>query len=248
MVQICNGPIGPVYFTPASVCSFKQATEKNHRAKKIMALAPAKAYEFEHAKRLKAFAPVPASFDFLLSRSSVAPKTLVAPGPSAAEIELVVACAIRAPDHAGLKPWRFIAVEGDGRQKLAQAFVEIRRQNIPGVRGTELAMTWKKTMRAPTLIAVVARLHPDHPKVPLHEQYISVGAAIHGLLLGVHVLGYGAIMLSGKRARDPLVHSLFRLGSREQMVGFVSIGTPSKRISPKMRPAPSDYLQIWRGN
>jgi nitroreductase len=227
---------------------FKQARVENHRAKKIMALAQAKAYEFEHASRSIDFAPVPSLLHFLLSRSSVAPKTLVAPGPSAAEIELVVACANRAPDHAGLRPWRFIAVEGDGRQKLAQVFVEIRRRNIPGVRRTELAMTWKKSMLAPTLIAVVARLHHDHPKVPIHEQYISVGAAIHCLLLGFHALGYGAIVLSGRRAIDPLVHSLFRLGAREHMVGFVSIGTPSKRISPKMRPAPSDCLQIWRGD
>src|SRR5215475_10173683 len=98
---------------------------------KIMALAQAKAYEFESADGSIDFAPVPASFDFLLSRTSVAPKTLIAPGPSAAEIELVVACAIRAPDHAGLRPWRFIAIEGEGRQKLAQAFVETRRRNIP---------------------------------------------------------------------------------------------------------------------
>jgi nitroreductase len=213
-----------------------------------MALAHAKAYEFEDATRSTDIAPVPASLHFLLSRSSVAPKTLVAPGPTAAEIELVVACAMRAPDHAGLRPWRFITVEGDGRQKLAQAFVEIRRRNIPGVRRIELAMTWKKSMLAPTLIAVIARLDPDHPKVPLHEQYISVGAAIHGLLLGVHVLGYGAILLSGNKAKDPLVHSLFRLGARERVVGFVSIGTPSKRIAPKIRPAPLDCLQIWRGD
>ena len=103
-------------------------------------------------------------------------------------------------------------------------------------------------MRAPTLIAVVARLDADHPKVPLHEQYISVGAAIHGLMLGAHALGYGAIMLSGNRSRDPMIHALFRLEAREQMIGFISIGTPSKKISPKARSAPLDHLQIWRGD
>src|SRR5262249_41971262 len=131
--------------------------------------------------------------------------------------------------------------------QLSEAFVEIRRRRN-GIRPLDLAMTWKKTMRAPTLIAVVARLDDDHPKVPLHEQYISVGAAVHGLMLGAHALGYGAIMLSGNRARDPMIHALFRLDMHEQMVGFVSIGTPSKKIVPKTRPQPAEHLEIWCGH
>src|SRR5215470_4267397 len=182
----------------------------------------------------------PNSLNILLSRSSVAPKTLVAPGPTPEQIRLLIACALTAPDHAALRPWRFIAVEGDGRQQLSRVFVEIRRRRNPGIRPQELAMTWKKTMRAPTLIAVVARLDEVHPKVPLHEQYVSVGAAIHGLMLGAHMLGFGAIMLSGNRARDLVIHALFRLERHEQMIGFVSIGTPSKKIVPKIRRGPEE--------
>jgi nitroreductase len=184
----------------------------------------------------------------LLSRSSVAPKTLIAPGPDPEELNLLISAAVSAPDHGALRPWRFISIEGDGRQELSRTFVEIRRRRNPGIRPFELAMTWKKTMRAPTLIGVVARLDQSNPKVPVHEQYISVGAAVHGLMLAAHMLGFGAIMLSGNRARDPLIHALFGLGPHEQMVGFVSIGTPSKRISGKHRPPPAEHLQIWRGS
>jgi nitroreductase len=194
------------------------------------------------------FAALPASMRILLSRSSVAPKTLIAPGPNAQQIELLISAAVTAPDHGSLRPWRFISIEGDGRQELSRTFVEIRRRRNPDIRQAELAMTWKKTMRAPALIAVVARLDASHPKVPLHEQYISAGAAIHALLLAAHMLGFGAIMLSGNRARDPMIHNLFGLGAGEQMVGFVSIGTPAKKITGKIRPAPSDHLQIWSGS
>lgn len=72
-------------------------------------------------------------------------------------------------------------------------------------------MTSKKAMHAPTLIAAVAKLIGNHPKVPLHEQYISVGAAIHGFMLAAHALGYAAMILSGDRARDPAVHALLEL-------------------------------------
>lgn len=184
----------------------------------------------------------------LLSRSSVAPKTLVAPGPDRDELRLLIASALRAPAHEGLRPWRFISIEGDGREQLSRSFMEIRRKRNPGIRPAELARTWKKTMRAPTLIAVVTRLIEDHPKVPPHEQYISIGAAIHGLMLAAHALGFGAIMLSGNRARDPLIHTLFGLAAEEQMVGFISVGTPAKPIPPKPRPSPADYLQIWLGS
>jgi nitroreductase len=83
--------------------------------------------------------------------------------------------------------------------------------------------------------------------VPVHEQYISIGAAIHGIMLACHAMGYGAIMLSGNRSRDPLVGQLLGLVDDEEMVGFISIGTPSKRVNPKRRPSPDDHLQVWRG-
>jgi nitroreductase len=213
-----------------------------------MAPAPSGRVKLERADVHADFGVLPVSLRLLLSRSSVAPKTLVAPGPSVEEVHLLVASALTAPDHAALRPCRFIAIEGYGRQQLSRAFVEIRRRRNAGIRSAELAMTWRKTMRAPTLIAVVARLEDSHPKVPLHEQYISVGAAIQGLMLAAHALGYGAIMLSGNRARDPLVHSLFGLAPAERMIGFVSIGTPSKKILPKIRPEPSDHLEFWGGD
>jgi nitroreductase len=191
---------------------------------------------------------LPDSLRFLLSRSSVAPQTLISPGPNAREIRLLIAAALTAPDHAALRPWRFIVIEGDGRQQLSCTAAEIRRRRSSNIRPAQLAMTWKKAMRSPTLLAVVARLDDGHPKVPLHEQYISVGAAIHGLMLGAHALGYGAIMLSGIRASAPEIHALFELAEYEQMIGFIGIGTPSKKISPKVRPAIAGYLQVWHGD
>jgi len=200
------------------------------------------------ADPLEDFGPLSPAIRVLLSRSSVAPKTLVAPGPNHDELRLLIASALRAPAHEGLRPWRFISIEGDGRQQLSRSFAEIRRRQNPGIRPAELAMTWKKTMRAPTLIAVVMRLVEDHPKVPPHEQYIAIGAAVHGLMLAAHALGFGAIMLSGNRTRDSLIHTLLGLAAEEQMVVFISVGTLAKPIPPKLRSSPAAYLQIWQGN
>jgi nitroreductase len=183
----------------------------------------------------------------LLTRSSVDPKTLVWPGPSTDEIVSMIAAALAAPDHSALRPSRFILIEGEGRLQLSQAFVAIRKRTSARGGGPGLARTWRKTMRAPTLVGVVARLVKDHPKVPVHEQYVSVGAAVQSILLAAHALGYGAILLSGSRSRDPLVRDLLQLGDNEEMIGFISIGTPSKPIPPKVRPSARAHLAVWHG-
>jgi nitroreductase len=184
----------------------------------------------------------------LLTRSSVAPKTLGAPGPSPEEILVMIAAGLTAPDHDALRPSRFIVIEGEGRAQLSEVFVEIRKRTNARAGKRELARTWRRMMRAPTLVGVAASLHKDHPKVPMHEQYISVGAALQGVMLAAHALGYGAILLGGNRSRDPLVRDLLDLAHNEEMIGFISIGTPSKQIHPKPRPLPDTHLTIWRGN
>ena len=45
------------------------------------------------------------------------------PAPTEEEMKEVYNAALRAPDHAWLRPWKYIEVTGDGRQKLAEAFV-----------------------------------------------------------------------------------------------------------------------------
>ena len=45
---------------------------------------------------------------FLLERRSRPAKTLVAPGPDKANLELLLTAAARTPDHGKLEPWRFI--------------------------------------------------------------------------------------------------------------------------------------------
>jgi len=66
-------------------------------------------------------------------------------------------------------------------------------------------------------------------------------------MLACHALGYGAIMLSGNRSRDPLVAQLLELAANEEMIGFISIGIRVKKVNPKPRPSPDDHLQFWRG-
>ena len=57
------------------------------------------------------------ALDALLNRVSV--PRLTDPAPNAAQREALFQAALRAPDHGQLRPWRFLTIEGQGREKLA---------------------------------------------------------------------------------------------------------------------------------
>ena len=63
----------------------------------------------------------------LLSRRSISKLTF--PHPSKEEMKDVYQAALRAPDHAWLRPWKFIEITGASRNKLAQAFIASTKKN-----------------------------------------------------------------------------------------------------------------------
>ena len=58
----------------------------------------------------------------LLSRVSVGTKYLREPAPSPDDLLRMATAALRAPDHAGLVPYRFAVVRGAAKQRLADLF------------------------------------------------------------------------------------------------------------------------------
>jgi nitroreductase len=189
----------------------------------------------------------PELIDLILGRQSVSPKRLIPPGPTDAEIRTMIAAAVTVPDHCGLRPWRFLRIAEAARQSLADLFVEAKRRRVPDADADVFERERDKALRAPVLIAVCARIDPDNPKVPPGEQFASVGAAIQNVLLAAHALGYGGIMLSGEKTRDPLIRDGFGLGDDEALVGFISLGSAAAAAPRKPRPDPDDHLQIWNG-
>lgn len=158
----------------------------------------------------------------LASRHSVGPKHLGAPGPSDEQLRRAFAAALRAPDHGKLTPFRFVVARGDGLERLAELFVDYGRRC--GKPDDELALERRRAAQAPVVIAVVARIDAMH-EVPAHEQWIAVGGALTNVLNALHFMGFGAKMLSGRRAGDPTIGAAF-CRDGEQLVGWISVGTP----------------------
>jgi nitroreductase len=189
--------------------------------------------------------PLPPLLALLLSRQSVGIKHLAEPGPDAAQLRLMADAALRAPDHAGLVPFRFAVVQGAARERLAVLFAQVARDS--GKDEASIALDIERARRAPVTIAVLARLDTGHPQVPVHEQWACVGGALTNLLNAAHALGFAGKMLSGNKVRHPAVQQAFcRPG--ETLLGWVSLGTAVQ--SPKRghdKPRAADVIGDWSG-
>lgn len=179
-----------------------------------------------------------------MSRQSVGIRHLQEPGPSDAQLRLMVDAALRAPDHAGLVPFRFAAVRGAARDRLAQLFVQAAVDG--GKSEAEAQIDGERARRAPLTLAVIARIDGGHPLVPAHEQWACVGGALTNLLNAAHAQGFGGKMLSGSKVRHPALQQAF-CDPGETLLGWIALGTPSDSPSRKVnKPRARDVLREWR--
>ncbi len=171
-----------------------------------------------------------------LTRRSIGPKHLEDPGPSARELECLLRAAFTGPDHARLRPCRLKPLDRAQRERLALAFQNYRRAADGDLSPEDASVERQRALRGPCLVAVTARIQEDHCLVPVHEQWIAVGAVIGNLLAAANALGYVGKMLSGDRVRAACVRSLL-CDAGEILVGFVYLG--SARVDTWERAASS---------
>jgi nitroreductase len=170
---------------------------------------------------------------------------LMGPPPSRDQLDAMYRAALRAPDHKELTPWRFIEFSGDGINRLGDLFAEGERRANPDIDETQLESIRKKPKRAPMIIAVIAKVTPNLPKVPPVEQVISAGCAAHGILLAAQALGLGAMWRTGTFAFDETVRQGLGLGEHDQIVGFLYLGQLGGRQKPLPERNPSDFVERW---
>lgn len=179
--------------------------------------------------------PAPDAIDLLLTRRSGSAKAMTGPGPSAEQIETILAAAMRVPDHGKLFPWRFIVFAGDGRRRMGELLVQAVRESEPQATAERLDMERHRFMRAPLVIAVVSRTREQIP-IPEWEQILSAGAVCQTLLVAAHALGFVANWLTEWPAYHPLVKERLGLKPGERIAGFVYVGTSAVALEERVRP------------
>ena len=179
----------------------------------------------------------------LLARHSIGPKHLAAPGPGHDELLMAARAAMRAPDHERLAPLRFVVVPDERRAELGELFERFARES--GKSDEEARAEGGRAWNGPTLLALAARIEADHPLVPPHEQWIAAGGAIANFMNALHLMGYGAKVLSGRKVTDPaIVAALCEPG--ETLVGWIVAGTPRAAAKARGEDDPARILRVWK--
>ncbi len=165
---------------------------------------------------------------------------LVEPAPSEEELKQIYQAALRAPDHAMLRPWRYLVVKGEARNKLGELFVEAIHPDTEEKR-TKLL---NAPLRAPMIIIAVATI-TEHPKVPAVEQIASSAAAVQNMSLAAHALGYASIWRTGAVAFSNAVKEKLGLNHSDEIVGLLYLGSSPYENLPVPEISIDDYFEDW---
>ncbi|MBN7798008.1 nitroreductase family protein [Parahaliea mediterranea] len=179
---------------------------------------------------------------FLQQRNSAA--KLEAPGPGEAELREMIVAATRVPDHAWLRPWRFLTIAGERRRDFGEVLERCLLERDPAADEAARQKARNAPLRAPLLLVVVARIS-EHPKVPAVEQRLSAGCAAQAILLAAEAQGFAGIWRTGAPAFDRRVMAALGLAPNEEIVGFLYLGTRAGRAKPLPELPPDSYLNHW---
>ena len=166
------------------------------------------------------------------------------PYPNNEEMKLVYESALRAPDHAGLKPSYFIEVTGEGLKKLSKVFEEFVLNSKDKSKISRLEKYKNAPFRAPMVIIIICDLK-QHPKVPEIEQIMSTAAATQNMLLALNSLDYSAIWRTGIFALEEDIIKYFNLEKNQKILGYLYIGTAIGRKKKIPNIDISDHVKKW---
>lgn len=182
----------------------------------------------------------------LLHRRSTPAALLGEPGPNAAQLDLMIAAAARAPDHGALRPWRFLLYRGQVREQVGQALADLAQQLSGPLSPGQLAKERNRFSRAPLVIGVLCSPRPS-AKVPEAEMLLSAGAAAMALSLAGNAMGFGTCWVTNWYSNTPLGRELLGLAPHERVAGFIHVGTPRSQPPPRVRPAHADLVSDYTG-
>ncbi|KGJ93845.1 nitroreductase family protein [Colwellia psychrerythraea] len=196
------------------------------------------------------------AIELLLQRQST--PLLTEPAPTEADLSTLLSAGMRVPDHAGLKPWYFHVITGQGLQRLSDLYVEATTEDLSSMAGLiegttidehafneKIAKVEKMPFRAPMII-VISTQYIDHNKVPEQEQLVAAGCTAQAMQMAAFALGYGAMWRTGDLAYNEIVKHGLAIEEGNEIIGFLYIGTPTKAINAKPAKDYQNKVTYWQ--
>lgn len=168
----------------------------------------------------------------------------VKPDPLPRElIEKLLDAAVQAPNHYKVRPWRFVVLTGEGRDKLGEVMAASQRDRYPDLPPEAFDKARATPLRSPVLIAAGVD-KPGEPKVLEIENICAAATACQNLLLAAHAMGLGAKWRTGEWARDAKVKEFLGFKADQHIIAFLYIGYPEFLAEFPPRPSFEDRT-VW---
>ncbi len=174
-------------------------------------------------------------------------------------LELILKCALTAPDHKALRPWKYIICRPEDREALGdilfRASLELKARqgaiavaDITEVEREGIKRKIDQKMRsAPYFIIAVLDVNVE---VPINEieLVLSAGAAIQNIIVAAESMGYSCFWRTGDWAYNPLLIEMLGLSKTSKITGFIGLGkmVSQKMAGPSRRPAFEEHFSYFK--
>jgi len=158
-------------------------------------------------------------------------------------IEKLLAAAVQAPNHYKVRPWRFVVLTGNGRDRLGHILAASLLDRISDLSPEVVNKTQALSLRAPVLIAVGVD-KPAEEKVKEIENVAAVAAACQNLLLAAEAEGLAVKWRTGEWARDAKVKEFLGFSADQHLIAFLYIGYAEFTTGYEPRPSFEDRT-MW---
>jgi nitroreductase len=183
--------------------------------------------------------------NFLQSRRSVTAKNMDSSFVTDDDLNNILACGIRVPDHGALTPWNLTVIKDEARYRIGNKILAPEfKLNNPDASKEEIEYERNRFNRASVVIGVLSK-PVSHPKIPLWEMELSAGAVCANLLIAAQSLGYAAQWLTEWYSYNKII--IKEIGGdpkTDKIAGFIYIGDKVKQPIERRRPLKEKVIKF----
>ena len=183
--------------------------------------------------------------NFLLKRRSVTAKTMLASDVTNEDLDTIISCGLRVPDHGALSPWKIIVFNGKSRETFGKLFLGKRFKELnPNASEDDIFYEENRFLRAGVVVCVVSSPVP-HNKIPIWEMQLSSAAVCQNILLCAQSLGYAAQWITEWYSYDEVITQELTSNDNDRISGFIYIGKKEHEPKERIRPDLLKVVSYW---
>ena len=187
---------------------------------------------------------------FLLKRRSVVAKKMLPDAPTEEDLQNIINCGLRVPDHSNVQPWKIVVIKGEARKKFDEQIIlkaALAKTDEP-LSDVQRELESNRMQRSGVVVTVICSMVVPH-KIPVWEQQLSAGAVCAHILIAAQSLDYAAQWLTEWPAYDPnVISALGGNPETDRIAGFIHIGKKQQQPDERKRPDPAEKVSRWQAS